>query len=46
MVECAAVDEEWARTRLSGFGERMQRRLMLGALVLGADHVQAVRWRR
>ena len=46
MVERAAAYEEWARTRLDGFGERVQRRLMLGALVSGVDYVQAVRRRR
>ncbi len=46
MVERAAAYEEWARTRLDGFGDRVQRRLMLGALVSGVDYVQAVRRRR
>jgi aspartyl-tRNA(Asn)/glutamyl-tRNA(Gln) amidotransferase subunit A len=46
MVERAAAYEEWARTRLAGFGDRVQRRLMLGALVSGVDYVQAVRRRR
>ncbi len=46
MVERATAYEEWARTRLDGFGERVQRRLMLGALVSGVDYVQAVRRRR
>ena len=46
MVERASAYEEWARTRLDGFGERVQRRLMLGALVSGVDYVQAVRRRR
>ncbi|HEY2541142.1 MAG TPA: amidase [Stellaceae bacterium] len=46
MVERAAAYEEWARTRLGDFSERVQRRLMLGALVSGVDYVQAVRRRR
>ncbi len=45
-VERAAAYEEWARTRLGDFSERVQRRLMLGALVSGVDYVQAVRRRR
>ena len=46
MTERAAAYEEWARTRLGDFGERVQRRLQLGALVSGVDYVQAVRRRR
>jgi aspartyl-tRNA(Asn)/glutamyl-tRNA(Gln) amidotransferase subunit A len=46
MVERAAAYEEWARTRLGEFSERVQHRLMLGALVSGVDYVQAVRRRR
>jgi aspartyl-tRNA(Asn)/glutamyl-tRNA(Gln) amidotransferase subunit A len=46
MVERAAAYEEWSRTRLADFGDRVQRRLMLGALVSGVDYVQAVRRRR
>jgi aspartyl-tRNA(Asn)/glutamyl-tRNA(Gln) amidotransferase subunit A len=46
MVERAAAYEEWARTRLGDFSERVQRRLMMGALVSGVDYVQAVRRRR
>jgi len=46
MVERAAAYEEWARTRLADFSERVQRRLQLGALVSGVDYVQAVRRRR
>jgi aspartyl-tRNA(Asn)/glutamyl-tRNA(Gln) amidotransferase subunit A len=46
IVERAAAYEEWARTRLHDFGERVQNRLMLGALVSGVDYVQAVRRRR
>jgi aspartyl-tRNA(Asn)/glutamyl-tRNA(Gln) amidotransferase subunit A len=46
IVERATAYEEWSRTRLQDFGERMQTRLMLGAFVSGVDYVQAVRRRR
>lgn len=46
LVERAAAYEEWARTRLHDFGERMRSRLMLGAFVSGVDYLQAVRRRR
>ncbi len=46
MTERATAYEEWARTRLSEFSERVQRRLMLGAMVSGVDYLQAVRRRR
>ena len=46
ITERAAAYEEWSRTRLGDFGERVQRRLMLGALVSGVDYVQAMRRRR
>jgi aspartyl-tRNA(Asn)/glutamyl-tRNA(Gln) amidotransferase subunit A len=46
ITERAAAYDEWARTRLDDFSERVQRRLMLGALVSGVDYVQAVRRRR
>jgi aspartyl-tRNA(Asn)/glutamyl-tRNA(Gln) amidotransferase subunit A len=46
ITERATAYEEWARTRLGDFGERVQRRLHLGALVSGVDYVQAVRRRR
>jgi aspartyl-tRNA(Asn)/glutamyl-tRNA(Gln) amidotransferase subunit A len=46
IVERAAAYEEWARTRLPDFGERMRTRLMLGAFVSGVDYLQAVRRRR
>jgi aspartyl-tRNA(Asn)/glutamyl-tRNA(Gln) amidotransferase subunit A len=46
ITERAAAYEEWARDRLGEFSERVQRRLMLGALVTGVDYVQAVRRRR
>ena len=46
IVERAAAYEEWARTRLGDFSERVRSRLMLGAFVSGVDYVQAVRRRR
>jgi aspartyl-tRNA(Asn)/glutamyl-tRNA(Gln) amidotransferase subunit A len=46
ITERAAAYEEWARTRLGDFSERLRSRLMLGALVSGVDYVQAVRRRR
>ena len=46
ITERASAYEEWSRTRLGEFGERVQRRLMLGAMVSGVDYVQAVRRRR
>ena len=46
ITERAAAYEEWSRTRLGDFSERVQRRLMLGAMVSGVDYVQAVRRRR
>ena len=46
ITERAAAYEEWSRTRLGDFSERMRSRLMLGALVTGVDYVQAVRRRR
>lgn len=46
ITERASAYEEWARTRLGDFSDRVQRRLMLGALVSGVDYVQAVRRRQ
>jgi aspartyl-tRNA(Asn)/glutamyl-tRNA(Gln) amidotransferase subunit A len=46
IVERATAYDEWARTRLEDFGERVRSRLMLGAFVSGVDYVQAVRMRR
>jgi aspartyl-tRNA(Asn)/glutamyl-tRNA(Gln) amidotransferase subunit A len=46
ITERASAYEEWARTRLGDFSERVQRRLHLGALVSGVDYVQATRRRR
>jgi aspartyl-tRNA(Asn)/glutamyl-tRNA(Gln) amidotransferase subunit A len=46
MTERAAAYEEWSRTRLGDFSERLGSRLMLGAFISGVDYVQAVRRRR
>ena len=46
ITERAAAYDEWARSRLHDFGERVQQRLLMGALVSGVDYVQAVRRRR
>jgi aspartyl-tRNA(Asn)/glutamyl-tRNA(Gln) amidotransferase subunit A len=46
LTERAAAYDEWARTRLGDFSERVQQRLLLGSLVSGVDYVQAVRRRR
>src|SRR5580704_8448676 len=46
ITERAAAYEEWSRTRLGDFSERLGSRLMLGAFVTGVDYVQAVRRRR
>jgi aspartyl-tRNA(Asn)/glutamyl-tRNA(Gln) amidotransferase subunit A len=46
ITERAAAYEEWLRTRLGDFSERLGTRLMLGAFVSGVDYVQAVRRRR
>ena len=46
IAERAAAYEEWARTRLGDFSERLRSRLMLGTFVTGVDYVQAVRRRR
>jgi len=46
ITERAAAYEEWSRTRLGEFSERLSSRLMLGALVSGVDYLQAVRRRR
>jgi aspartyl-tRNA(Asn)/glutamyl-tRNA(Gln) amidotransferase subunit A len=46
ITERAAAYEEWGRTRLGDFGDRVQRRLHLGALVSAVDYLQATRRRR
>jgi aspartyl-tRNA(Asn)/glutamyl-tRNA(Gln) amidotransferase subunit A len=46
ITERAAAYEEWARTQLGDFSERLRSRLMLSAFVTGVDYVQAVRRRR
>src|SRR6202035_2216754 len=42
ITERAAAYDEWARTRLGDFSERVQRRLQLGALVSGVDYLPGV----
>jgi aspartyl-tRNA(Asn)/glutamyl-tRNA(Gln) amidotransferase subunit A len=46
ITERAAAYEEWSRTRLHDFSDRLRSRLMLGAFVSGVDYLQAVRRRR
>jgi len=46
ITERSAAYEEWSRTGLGDFSERMRSRLMLGAFVSGVDYVQAVCRRR
>ena len=46
ITERAAAYEEWVRTRLGDFSDRLRSRLMLGAFVTGVDYLQAVRRRR
>src|ERR1700722_2149332 len=46
ITERASAYDEWARTRLADFGERVQQRLLVAALVSSVDYVQAVRRRR
>src|SRR3984957_9448365 len=46
ITERASAYDEWARTRLADFGERVQQRLLMGALVSSVDYMQAVRRRR
>src|SRR5262249_11485452 len=46
LTERAAAYEEWSRTRLGDFGERVRRRLVIGSFVSGADYLQALRRRR
>jgi aspartyl-tRNA(Asn)/glutamyl-tRNA(Gln) amidotransferase subunit A len=43
ITERRAVYEEYSRTRLGEFSERLRSRLMLNTFVLGVDYVQAVR---
>jgi aspartyl-tRNA(Asn)/glutamyl-tRNA(Gln) amidotransferase subunit A len=46
IAERSAVFEEWVRTRMGDFSERVRHHLQLGPLVSAADYVQAVRRRR
>jgi aspartyl-tRNA(Asn)/glutamyl-tRNA(Gln) amidotransferase subunit A len=46
MAESFAVHAQRLRTAIGAFGERLRDRLVLGALIGGADYVQAMRRRR
>ena len=46
VTEAYAAHEPWMRTRFKEYGELLRDRMALGALVSGADYVQAVRTRR
>ena len=46
VTEAYAAHEPWMRTRFQDYGELLRDRMALGALVSGADYVQAVRRRR
>jgi aspartyl-tRNA(Asn)/glutamyl-tRNA(Gln) amidotransferase subunit A len=46
LVEGFAVHQEWMRTRMTAYGELFRDRMVLGALIDGADYVEAQRRRR
>jgi aspartyl-tRNA(Asn)/glutamyl-tRNA(Gln) amidotransferase subunit A len=46
LVEGYAVHEHWMRSSIDKYGELLRDRLALGALISGADYVQAQRRRR
>ena len=46
LVEGFAVHQDWMRTRMSAYGELFRDRMVLGALIDGADYVEAQRRRR
>ena len=46
VTEAYAAHEPWLQTRFNDYGELLRDRMALGALVSGADYVQAVRRRR
>ncbi len=46
VTEAYAAHEPWMRTRFNDYGELLRDRMALGALVSGADYVQALRRRR
>ena len=46
VTEGYAAHEPWLQTRFNDYGELLRDRMALGALVSGADYVQAVRRRR
>lgn len=46
VTEAYAAHEPWMRTRFAEYGELLRDRMALGALVSGADYIQATRRRR
>lgn len=44
--EAYAAHEPWMKTRFNDYGELLRDRMALGALISGADYVQALRFRR
>ena len=46
VTEAYAAHEPWMRTRFNDYGELLRDRMALGALVSGADYMQALRRRR
>lgn len=46
IVEAYAAHEPWMRTRFNEYGELLRDRMALGALISGADYMQAIRRRR
>jgi aspartyl-tRNA(Asn)/glutamyl-tRNA(Gln) amidotransferase subunit A len=46
VTEAYALHEPWMRTRREDYGELLRDRMTFGALVSGADYVQAIRRRR
>lgn len=46
VTEAYSLHEHWMRTSFNDYGELLRDRMALGALVSGADYMQAVRFRR
>ena len=46
VAEAFAAHEEWMRSRFTDYGELLRDRMALGALLTGADYIQALRRRR
>lgn len=46
VTEAYAAHEPWMRTRFNDYGELLRDRMALGAMVSGADYMQALRRRR